>query len=408
MSTRRVAAAALLAGLALLSSPLAWAQADAAGSGLLEFSAEEQQRILRHGPWPPPAAKDAGNRLSGNPQAIALGQQLFFDPRLSGDGNMACATCHIPAKAFTDGQDRAMGRVRLDRNTPSVWNAGHGRWQAWDGAADSLWSQSIRALTDPREMASGPKQVAQAISGDAELSCRWRQLFGTPPDQDAQATLVNAAKALGAFTATLVSGPTSFDRFRDALAKGDKRQAARYPLDAQRGLRLFVGRGQCMVCHVGPQFSNGEFGDTGLPFFIRPGEVDAGRHGGILALRASAYNLLSPWADGGDNRAVPTRHVDLQHRNFGEFKVPGLRNVAETAPYMHAGQLPTLEAVVQYYSNLNVERLHADGEQILKPLNLSAAESADLVAFLKTLSDPRAEGWQPAASKPCVTVAKKR
>ena len=408
MSAWRVATVAALAGLALLGGIRAFAQsgASASDSGLLQFSAEEKQRILRHGPWPPPEARDPGNRLSGNPQAIALGQRLFFDPRLSGDGNMACATCHIPAQAFTDGQGRAMGRVRLDRNTPSVWNAGHGRWQAWDGAADSLWSQSIRAMTDPREMAAGPQKVAQAIAGDAELSCRWRQLFGESPDNNPQATMVSAAKAIGAFAATLVSGTTPFDRFRDALAKGDTRQAARYPLAAQRGLRLFVGRGQCTVCHVGPMFSNGEFGDTGLPFFIRPGEVDSGRHGGILALRASAYNLLSPWADGNgdksaDRGALPTRHVDLQHRNFGEFKVPGLRNVAQTAPYMHDGQLPTLEAVVQHYSNLNLERLHADGEQILKPLNLSPDEIEDMVAFLRTLSDAGAQQWRPHPQTAC-------
>ncbi len=397
---------AMLAALAAMTVAMATAQVPPGSAGVLDFSAAEWQRVQRHGPWPPPPAPDPGNRLSGNPQAIALGQQLFFDPRLSGDGNLSCASCHNPARAFTDGLPRGVGRVEVDRNTPTVWNASHARWQTWDGAADSIWSQSIRALTDPREMASNPGQIARAIAADPALACRWQQLFGEKPAKDSPATLVNAAKAIGAFTATLVSGATPFDQFRDALANGDARAAAQYPLSAQRGLRIFVGTGQCTVCHVGPNFSNGEFGDIGRPFFLRPGEVDTGRHGGILALRASVYNLLSPWADkpagqSAGAQTVKTRHVDLQHRNFGEFKVPSLRNVADTAPYTHDGQLTTLEAMVEHYSSLDMERLHADGEQILKPLGLTQAESADLVAFLKSLSDPAASHWKPAPLAPC-------
>ena len=215
--------------------------------------------------------------------------------------------------------------------------------------------------------------------------------------------LVNAAKAIGAFVATLQSGRTAFDDFRDALARGDRATAARYPLPAQRGARLFVGRGRCHLCHMGPLFSNGEFGDAGLPFFVRPGVVDPGRHGGIAALRSSAYNLLSRWSDAPDTSAsIKTRHVQAQHRNFGEFKVPGLRNVALTAPYMHDGQLATLHDVVNHYSDLSLDRLHADGERILEPLHLTDGEHADLIAFLETLSDPRATAWQPLpASAAC-------
>ncbi len=219
--------------------------------------------------------------------------------------------------------------------------------------------------------------------------------------------LVRAAKAIGAFVGTLVSGRTPFDDFRDALARGDAVAAARYPLDAQRGLRLFVGQGRCNLCHVGPMFSNGEFADTGLPFFVRPGVVDPGRHGGIVALHASRYNLLSTFSDARDPRvATKTRHVDAQHRNFGEFKVPSLRNVADTAPYMHDGQLATLDDVVRHYSELNLDRLHADGQQILRPLKLSDAERADLVAFLRTLSDPRARAWRLDADRGVCSASK--
>jgi cytochrome c peroxidase len=208
--------------------------------------------------------------------------------------------------------------------------------------------------------------------------------------EEPQAVLVGTAKLISAYVATLVSGRTPFDEFRDALARGDRAAAARYPAAAQRGLQLFIGRGNCQLCHGGPRFTHGEFADIGLNFFVRPGVVDTGRFGGIEALKASPFNLLSRWADPAnaarEDEAVKTRHVEATHRHFGEFKVPGLRQVARTAPYMHDGQLVTLEAVVQHYSELNLERLHADGEQVLRPLRLSPQEVQDLVAFLRTLT----------------------
>lgn len=391
-------AALLAAAVMAVWVTLAFAAADAsAADEPLQFSAEEKRRILAHGPWPPPRARDPGNAWSGQRAAIELGQELFFEPRLSRDDVFACATCHEPALAFADGRARSLGRGLLDRNSPSLWNAVHERWYGWDGAADSLWHQSIRPMLDAREMASTPAQVREAIAGDPELACRYRRAFGVAPEaDDEQAVLVRAAKAIGAFTATLVSGRTPFDAFRDALARGDRRAMARYPVAAQRGLQLFVGRGRCSVCHAGPMFSNGEFGDTGLSFFVRPGEVDPGRHGGIAALRASPYNLLGRFSDAppGGAAATKTRHLQPQHRNFGEFKVPSLRNVGVTAPYMHDGQKASLEAVVQHYSELNLERLHADGERILEPLHLNDQEADDLITFLASLTDPRARNWQ--------------
>jgi len=392
----------VLAGLVLgawLAAPMP--SHASVGGGVLDFDGDEIGRILQHGPWPPPPAVDPGNRWSAQPAAVALGRQLFFERRLSADGRMSCATCHVPARAFTDGRAKSQGRVLLDRNAPALWNAVHERWQGWDGATDSLWSQALRPLTDPREMGSNAAHVARVVREDAQLSCRWQAVFGGPPQADAEATLVQAAKAIGAFNASLVSGRTPFDNFRDALARGDRAAATRYPLAAQRGLRLFVGRGQCHLCHVGPMFSNGEFADIGVPFFVRPGVVDPGRHGGIRALQASPYNLLSPWSDGPDAAALKTRHVDLQHRNFGEFKVPSLRNVAKTAPYMHDGQLATLRDVLRHYSTLNLDRLHADGDAILQPLRLTAAETRDLLAFLRSLSAPDATRWQAGPLPGC-------
>jgi len=402
---KRIRAALATLALCLGFAPAASIAADEP----VHFSADEKRRILAHGPWPPPRVHDPGNAWSGQRAAIELGQELFFEPRLSRDDVFACATCHEPALAFADGCERSLGRGLLDRNSPSLWNAVHERWYGWDGAADSLWHQSIRPILDTREMASTPALVRESIAGDAELACRYRRAFGAAPDaHDEQTVLVRAAKAIGAFVATLVSGRTPFDDFRDALARGDTRAMARYPAEAQRGLKLFVGRGGCFVCHSGPMFSNGEFGDTGLNFFVRPGEVDPGRHAGIAALRASPYNLLGRFSDApaAGAAATKTRHVEPQHRNFGEFKVPSLRNVGLTAPYMHDGQKASLEAVVRHYSELDLERLHTDGERILEPLHLSAQESRDLLTFLVTLGDPGARSWQrPALNDRCSRAA---
>lgn len=395
MRLQRLARGAVLL-LALLTG------AAGAAAGPVDFTPAERQRILSLGPWPPPTTRDAGNAVAGQADAVTLGRRLFFDPRLSADGSRSCASCHVPALAFTDGRARAIGRDTLDRNTPTLWNASHERWYGWDGAADSLWSQALRPLLDPREMAADRGHLSRVVADDADLACRWRRTFGRSPAIDDERTLVELGKAIGAFVGSLVSARTPFDDFRDALKRGDVRAAARYPAAAQRGLKLFVGRGRCQLCHGGPRFSHGEFADIGVPFFVRPGVVDPGRHAGIQALVASPYNLLSPWSDERDGAAsVKTRHVLAQHRNFGEFKVPSLRNVAETAPYMHAGQYATLADVVQHYSALNLDRLHADGEQILEPLRLTAAEAADLVAFLGTLSDPAARRWQAPPAPRC-------
>ena len=399
----RVAAwLAALGSAALVVVGLLAAGAQAAdGVAAPVFTEQERALILAHGPWPPPPARDPGNRFADRADTVALGQRLFFDPAISPDGRLACASCHLPSQAFGDGRARAHGRAPLDRNAPSLWNSVHERWWGWDGATDSLWSQALGPLQDARELATHPDHLRRWIAATPELQCRWLRSFGAPPPDDDQALLVLTAKALGAFVGSLVSAPTPFDHFREALTRRDTRAAARYPVSAQRGLQLFVGRGRCHLCHAGPRFSHGEFADIGAGFFVRPGVVDRGRHGGIQALQASAYNLLSPHADDPGDDAVKTRHVQLQHRNFGEFKVPSLRNVALTAPYLHDGRLATLADVVRHYSELDLDRLHADGERILEPLRLSRGEQQDLLAFLNTLSDPAALQWLPPRLPDC-------
>ncbi len=334
---------------------------------------------------------DPSNRVSGHPDAIAFGAALFGDPRLSRQGTLACASCHHPERAFVDGLPRARGAVEVDRNTTTLLDVGGHRWYGWDGAADNLWAQSLRPLFDPREMGGDVKHVASVVRNEATLRARYAEVFGRAPSADDETVAVDIAKALAAYQETLVTGRTPFDDFRDALARGDTAAAARYPAAARRGLITFIGEGNCTMCHSGPRFTNGEFGDVGIPFFAAPGRVDAGRHEGIRRLQASRYTLLGPFNDDPTrSTATGTRFVALEHRNFGEFRVPSLRNLARTAPYMHNGSIPTLREVVRHYSNIDENRLHADGVRVLKPLGLSKYDTDDLVAFLESLSESAA------------------
>ena len=364
----------------------------ASGSGAeapLTFEGAELRQILSHGPWPPALPRDGSNRASGVAAAMSLGERLFFEPRMSASGTVSCASCHVPDRAWSDGLPRARGVEELDRNTPSLWNVGGQRWFGWGGAGDSLWSQSIRPVLDRREMGATASHVAALVRSTPAIACEYEAAFGAGSlsGRSDEAVLVDAGKAIAAFLETLVSDRTPFDDFRDALASGDRAAAAGYPLAAQRGLRLFVGGGRCHVCHFGPNFANGEFHDVGVPFFVGRGRVDAGRHEGIRTLRASPFNLLGRHSDDvSGEAAMKTRHLELQHRNWGEFKVPSLRNVALTGPYMHDGRYATLRDVVRHYSEIDEERLHADGERIVRPLRLSAAEIDDMVSFLETLT----------------------
>jgi len=352
------------------------------------FTEAERQAILAHGPWPAPWTRDPSNRVSGNLRAVDLGERLFFDRRMSATGTVSCSFCHLPERNWTDGETRARGLALTDRNTPSVANVRYQRWFGWDGANDSLWSQSIRPVLDPRELGASAAHVARLMREDRDLSCRYAKTFGAPPPRDDEGVLVDAGKALAAFQETLITGRTPFDEFRDALERGDEEAMKKYPEAALRGLALFVGKGACDLCHGGPAFTYGEFHDDGVPFFVEPGRVDPGRHGGIKKLLASRLNLLGSYNDDPAHaEGTSTRHVSLEHRNFGEFKTPSLRKLALTGPYMHNGRLATLRDVVNHYSQVSPDRLHSDGERILKALHLSGRETDDLLAFLESIQD---------------------
>lgn len=362
-----------------------------------DFDATQTRRILSHGPWPPAMDADRTNRFSANPDAIRLGAALFGEPRLSRNGAISCQTCHRPEHGWSEPKARSEGLQLQDRNAPGLLNVRLQRWFGWDGANDSVWSAGIRPIQKDSEMGGSAAATAKLLREDAPLACLARRVEPAYAAMDDEALLVLAAKALAAFQETLVSPRTAFDDFRDAVAANDRAGMARYPEAAQRGLALFTGRGQCGMCHTGPNFSNGEFHDTGLVFFLndperKPGQprrVDPGRHGGIAQLRANGFNLLGRYNDDPVGPAsIPVRHVEQQHRNWGEFKVPSLRSLTATAPYMHDGSKASLRDVILHYSQLDEDRLHSDGEAILKPLNLSEAEIADLQAFLESLSVP--------------------
>jgi len=356
-------------------------------SGIL-LTDDEIEKILQHGPWPLERKIDFSNRVSGKKAAEELGRLLFFDTRLSVNGEISCATCHNPDLGWTDGKAKAGGLERLDRNTQSLFNVSGNRWFGWDGRNDSLWAHSIGPILDKREMGATPERVAEVVQNDPKLKQRYRQVFGhMPDDREGLDLVVDVAKSMAAFQETIVTGKTSFDRFRDALARNDLAAAEMYPAAAQRGAALFVGRGQCNLCHIGARFSNDEFDDAGVPYFTGPGQVDRGRFQGILSLRASPYNLLGVYNDAPD-RAIgwATEQVAQNHRTFGQFKVPSLRQLTQTAPYMHNGSLKTLRDVVDHYSDIDLDRIHSDAVPILKPLNLTEQESNDLVAFLESLS----------------------
>jgi len=357
-------------------------------AGAVEFNAAERELIAQHGPWPMQFEADSSNRASGNKSAISLGEKLFFDHDLGGDSKFSCASCHDPGQGFADGKMTGQGRVPLPRNTPTLLNLQTNRWFGWGGENDSLWAQSIRPILAVDEMANTAAGVKAVLSGRERYRGLYQSAFGvSPQDQPDEQVLVNTGKALAAYQETLLSQRSSFDDFRDALLAADQVAMSRYPENTQRGLKIFIGAGRCNLCHLGPRFNNGEFDDVGIPYFTADG-VDAGRYGGIQQVRANPYNLLGKYNDGDPGlNAVSSSHVRQTHRNWGEFKVPGLRAVAATAPYMHNGSLSTLRDVVLHYSDLDEERLHTNGEKILRPLKLSDSEVDDLVSFLRSLGD---------------------
>jgi cytochrome c peroxidase len=415
----------LLAGAPLLAAQVVAPPAGDAG-GRPALDARLRGRLLRlERPADPPA--DPTNRVADDPRAAELGQRLFFDARISRNGRVACATCHDPARAFTDGKSLAEGLGRAARNAPSLLDAAHARWLFWDGRSDSLWSQALKPLEHEDEMGGSRVDLARLLAVDAEYRAAYEALFGPLPDladvkrfpvgaKPAEAEsleelpsfarawldmrpedrrtidgiFANAGKALAAYERKLAPRGSPFDAFVQAVRANDDAAAARYPDAALRGFALFHGRGNCRTCHGGPFLSDGEFHNIGIPALDRRPSRDPGRHGGIAALQGDPFNAHGPHSDAREGeRALEIGRLVQSTELWGAYKTPSLRNVARTAPYMHQGQMATLRDVLEYYSTLEgaVPAGH-HGETVLQPLNLTDGEIEDLLAFIESLTDP--------------------
>jgi len=272
---------------------------------------------------------------------VDLGRALFFDPVLSADTSMSCASCHQPAHYFTDGRERAVGvRGREGtRNVPSILNVAYSRSFFWDGRAASLEEQIPGPIGGRNELALDTRQLSTRLQPRGSYAAAFRDAFG-----DDVITSDRVASAIASYLRTLRSGDAPIDRY----LYGDS--SAMSP-DARRGFLLFVGRANCSVCHTIPLFTDHQFHNTGVSW----GSADRGR-----------------FAATGDDA------------DRGRFKTPSLRNVARTAPYMHDGSLATLEDVIDHYDRGGTPNPHLDTE--ITPLNLSPAEKLQLIAFLESLT----------------------
>lgn len=373
--------------------------------GERELDESARSMLASFGPWPPKIGRDTTNPYSGNARAIRLGQRLFSDPGLSGSARISCASCHQPGRHFTDGLPLSMAGRDPRRNTPSLMDARFHRWFGWAGSNDSLWAASLQPFLDANEM--GPERMApRHLKTSPSLWADYLRVVGAhQAARDDTALLVDMAKILAAFQETLVSPRTPFDAYREAVLAGDGRAAARYPLQAVRGYKLFVGKARCVVCHSGPTFSNLEFDKVGISVRTGTGQMDGGRYNGAKSLLASRFNALREHAAGARRERIElTRHASTDVDTLGLFRVPGLRGLKHTAPYMHNGSLSSLTEVVQHYSTLDEVRIamaspHAHNDLDItarppastfftEPMHLTPQEIQDLVSFLETLSSP--------------------
>lgn len=301
-----------------------------------------------------------------SPQEIDLGRLLFFDPLLSGDKTMSCAHCHHPDHGFSDGHGRGVGTggigagpARRDgevlpRATPSLWNVAFFTYLTWDGRAQSLQEQAEGPLFNPSEMGITREQLETRLSKNDIYQDLFKEVYGAD-DIDAGITTKRVTQALAAFESTLISLNSRYDRY----AHGDHDALSEQEQNGHSIFRSFVTR--CSQCHTPPLFTNSEMAVIGA------GEPD----GKVFDAGAEAI---------------------FDDKNLrGGFKIPSLRNVAVTAPYMHSGRFETLKDVVTFY---NGERGHMApaGEDLLIHWhiaypNMGEDELADLVAFLQTLSD---------------------
>lgn len=298
---------------------------------------------------------------------VALGRRLFFEEKLSGGQQRSCATCHDPAKYFSDGLPRSRaidGHSFVDRNAPTLLYAAFQQNQFWDGRAVSLEAQIEEVLVSPREMNGSPPVMTQALMAADDYVNGFRNAF--PSADDSLVSVDHIARAIAAFVRTLRPFDSPFDRYMHGDTSAMNRSQV-------RGFNLFMGKAQCGTCHFAPLF-NGL-----LPPLYEVSELE------VLGAPATA-SLDHPVPDADAGR-FNVSGVGFQR---GAFKTPTLRNVAMTAPYMHHGAFGSLETVMDFYNRggglgigLDVDNQTLSG----KPLNLTSAEQADIIHFLEALTD---------------------
>ena len=353
-------------------------------AGPVVFDKDEVARIKRHSPLPAIPSSPT-NRVADDPDAARLGQQLFFDVRLSSNAAVACATCHDPETGFSDGRPLSQGIATTARHAQSLWNVAYQRWLFWDGRTDSLWAQAIQPMLDAREMGATPAHLRTTVSSDATLRKGYENLFGSIIDHSDDKLLSNLGKTFEAYQRLLVSTDSPFDRFAASVQAGIANNE-HLGEAAQRGLKLFIGRAQCHLCHDGPNFSDGEFHNIGLPG--NPDlPRDSGRFEGVRRVKTDRFNGVGAFSDDrGEETNIKLKYLVVKLNNLGEFKTPTLRNVAESPPYMHDGRFATLREVLDFYSELPGEPPVGHREETLVPLRFSEREKNDLEAFLRGLT----------------------
>ena len=331
-----------------------------------------------------PTPADPTNRVADDPRAKELGRKLFFETRLSANGQVACATCHIPEKEFQDGAPLARGVGVTNRRTMPIAGMAHSPFLFWDGRKDSLWAQALGPLESPVEHGGSREQYATVIA--AHYASDYEAIFGVMPAlstrDGATAVFVNMGKAIAAYERTIDYAPSRFDRYADALQDTGRAPEGLLSADEVAGLRLFIGKASCTNCHNGPLLTNNEFHNTGVP--ARAGlPADSGRLAGADAVLRDEFNCRSRWSDNRSKCAELDFLVTGDHVLERAFKVPSLRNVADRTPYMHAGQFNTLSEVVDHYNRAPEAPA---GHSELEPLRLSTQERRQIEAFMRSLS----------------------
>jgi cytochrome c peroxidase len=336
-----------------------------------------------------PVPRDLSNAVADNPLAAEFGQRLFFDARLSANGAISCSTCHQPVRRFTDGLQKGQAIGTSKRNTPSIVGGAYSPWLYWDGRRDSQWSQALSPLEDANEHGTDRRHVVRVIAEDPTYSETYTELFGELPDQANEeavnTTFSNIGKAIAAFERLLLPTPSRFDDYVAEVIAGDvAAQQNLYTDDEIVGLQLFIGKANCTQCHNGPLLTNHEFHNTGVISF--PGEVpDKGRVLGVREVQNNAFNCGGAYSDDRDRNCAELEYARTGPELIGAFRTPSLRNLENTAPFMHKGQIATLSAVLRHYNEAPLAMI---GHNETKPLKLRNSELRQMEAFLHTLSAP--------------------